>query len=49
MREWGAGVDLPVTDELAERHIAIPMSPVLSDAQATEVAAAVRAARLPHQ
>ena len=49
MAEWGAGVELPVTDELARTHLAIPMSPVLSDSEAAEVVAAVRAARLQHQ
>ncbi len=49
MAEWGAGVELPATDELARTHVAIPMSPVLSDEQAAEVVAAVRSARLPHQ
>jgi dTDP-4-amino-4,6-dideoxygalactose transaminase len=49
MREWGAGVDLPATDELARTGLAIPISPVLSGGQAGEVVAAVRAARLQHQ
>ena len=49
MAEWGAGVELPVTEELARTHLAIPMSPVLSDEQAAEVVAAVRSARLQHQ
>jgi len=49
MREWGAGVELPATDELARTGLAVPMSPVLSAAQAEEVVAAVRAARLQHQ
>ena len=49
MAEWGAGVELPATDELARTHLAIPMSPVLSDEQAAEVVAAVRSARLQHQ
>jgi len=48
MREWGAGVELPGTEEAARTHLAIPMSPVLSAAQAEEVVAAVRAARLHH-
>jgi dTDP-3-amino-3,4,6-trideoxy-alpha-D-glucose transaminase len=44
MREWsGAGVDLPGTEEAARTHLAIPMSPVLTRAQADEVVAAVRA------
>ena len=42
MREHGAGVELPVTDELAATHLAIPMSAVLSREQAEEVASAVR-------
>ena len=37
-----AGVELPVTDELARTHLALPMSPVLSGAQAAEVVEAVR-------
>jgi dTDP-4-amino-4,6-dideoxygalactose transaminase len=36
--------ELPVTDELARTILAIPMSPVLTDAQAGEVAAAVAVA-----
>jgi dTDP-3-amino-3,4,6-trideoxy-alpha-D-glucose transaminase len=46
MREWGAGVELPATEELARTHVAIPMSPVLTEEQAREVVAAVRSARL---
>ena len=34
MAEWGARAELPVTDELARTHVAIPMSPVLSAEQA---------------
>ncbi len=49
MAQWGAGAELPATDELARTHIAIPMSPVLSDSQAEEVAVAVRSARLRRQ
>jgi dTDP-4-amino-4,6-dideoxygalactose transaminase len=49
MAEWGADAELPVTDELARTHLAIPMSPVLGDAQAAEVVSAVRSARLPQQ
>ena len=44
MRELAAGVELPVTDELAATHLAIPMSPVLDRAAAEEVVAAVRVA-----
>jgi dTDP-3-amino-3,4,6-trideoxy-alpha-D-glucose transaminase len=36
-----AGAELPVTDELARTHLAIPMSPVLSEQQAGEVTQAV--------
>jgi dTDP-3-amino-3,4,6-trideoxy-alpha-D-glucose transaminase len=42
MREWGAGVELPGTEEAARTHLAIPMSPVLTRAQADEVVAAAR-------
>jgi dTDP-3-amino-3,4,6-trideoxy-alpha-D-glucose transaminase len=44
MRDAAAGVELPATDELARTHLALPMSPVLSGAQAEEVVAAARAA-----
>jgi dTDP-4-amino-4,6-dideoxygalactose transaminase len=43
MREWGAGVELPATEQAARTHLAIPMSAVLTRAQAEEVVAAVRA------
>lgn len=43
MLEIADGVRLPVTDDLARTHLAIPMSPVLSAEQAAEVTAAVRA------
>ena len=49
MAEWGAGVELPATEELARTHVAIPLSPVLSAEQAGEVVAAVRSARLQPQ
>jgi len=49
MAEWGAGVELPVTEQLARTHVAIPLSPVLSPEQAGEVVAAVRSARLQPQ
>jgi dTDP-3-amino-3,4,6-trideoxy-alpha-D-glucose transaminase len=42
MAEYGAGVSLPATDELARTHLAIPMSPVLSAEQAAEVTATIR-------
>jgi dTDP-3-amino-3,4,6-trideoxy-alpha-D-glucose transaminase len=42
MRRWGAGVELPDTEAAARGHLAIPMSPVLTRAQADEVVAAAR-------
>jgi dTDP-3-amino-3,4,6-trideoxy-alpha-D-glucose transaminase len=42
MREWGAGVELPGTEEAAGRHLAIPMSPVLEAEQAAEVTARIK-------
>jgi dTDP-3-amino-3,4,6-trideoxy-alpha-D-glucose transaminase len=42
MRAWGDGVELPATDHAARTHLAIPISPVFSAAQAEEVVAAVR-------
>ena len=41
MAPYATGVELPVTDEVARTHLAIPMSPVLTRAQADEVVAAV--------
>jgi dTDP-3-amino-3,4,6-trideoxy-alpha-D-glucose transaminase len=46
MAEYGAGSSLPVTEELARTHLAIPMSPVLSAEQAVEVTDAIRAVQL---
>jgi dTDP-3-amino-3,4,6-trideoxy-alpha-D-glucose transaminase len=43
MLEYGRGVELPATEEVARTHLAIPMSPVLDRDQAEEVVAAVRA------
>jgi dTDP-3-amino-3,4,6-trideoxy-alpha-D-glucose transaminase len=43
MQEWGAGIDLPATDNAARTHLAIPMSAVLTRAQADEVVAAIAA------
>lgn len=43
MAEWGAGLDLPATEQAARNHLAIPMSPVLSREDAEQVVAAVRA------
>ena len=42
-RVRGRAVELPVTDELARTHLAIPMSPVLSREQVAEVAEAAHA------
>jgi dTDP-3-amino-3,4,6-trideoxy-alpha-D-glucose transaminase len=44
MRAWGAGVELPATEQAARTHLAIPMSSVLSRPQAEEVLAAARGA-----
>jgi dTDP-4-amino-4,6-dideoxygalactose transaminase len=49
MSRWGAGIELPTTDELARTNLAIPMSPVLSTEQALEVVGAIRAALTPLQ
>jgi dTDP-4-amino-4,6-dideoxygalactose transaminase len=42
MAEWGAGVELPATEELARTGLAIPMTPVLTAEQAAEVTGALR-------
>jgi len=42
MASYANGVTLPVTDELARTHLAIPMSPVLSSEQAGAVVDAIR-------
>ena len=47
MRELAGDVELPVTDELARTHLALPMSPVLTREQADEVAAAARSILAP--
>jgi dTDP-3-amino-3,4,6-trideoxy-alpha-D-glucose transaminase len=44
MARWAQGVDVPVTDELARTNLALPMSPVLTEAQAHEATAAIAAA-----
>jgi dTDP-3-amino-3,4,6-trideoxy-alpha-D-glucose transaminase len=46
MAEWGAGVELPFTEELARTHLALPISAALTRDQVDEVVAAVRDARL---
>ena len=43
MATFADDVELPATDEIARTHLALPMSPVLSAAQAQEVVEAVRA------
>ncbi len=40
MAPFAAGVELPVTDDLARTHLALPISPVLTAEQAREVVAA---------
>jgi dTDP-4-amino-4,6-dideoxygalactose transaminase len=45
MLEYAQGIDLPATDEVAESHLAIPISPVLVRTQAIEVVSAIRSAR----
>src|SRR4051794_26043124 len=37
MAEFGAGAELPVTDELAGTHLALPMGPLLTQDQVQEV------------
>ena len=44
MRRWGDGVELPATEHAARTHLAIPMSPVLTRAQADDVVKAARGA-----
>jgi dTDP-4-amino-4,6-dideoxygalactose transaminase len=46
MAEWGSGVELPFTDELARTHLALPISAALTRDQVDEVVAAVRDADL---
>lgn len=41
MKSWQDGRELPATDELAARNLALPMSPVLSSDQAREVVVAI--------
>jgi dTDP-3-amino-3,4,6-trideoxy-alpha-D-glucose transaminase len=44
MLEWGRGIELPATEQAAERHLAIPISPVLTREQVESVVAAIRSA-----
>ena len=46
MAEWGNGVELPYTDELARTHLALPISAALTRGQVDEVVDAVRDAGL---
>jgi dTDP-3-amino-3,4,6-trideoxy-alpha-D-glucose transaminase len=46
MADWGHGVELPVTDELARTHLALPISAALTRDQVDEVVGAVRDADL---
>jgi dTDP-3-amino-3,4,6-trideoxy-alpha-D-glucose transaminase len=46
MARWGAGVELPFSDELARTHLALPISAALTRDQVDEVVAAVRDADL---
>jgi dTDP-4-amino-4,6-dideoxygalactose transaminase len=43
MADVAAGVELPLTDELARTNLVLPMSPALTDEQVAEVVGAVRA------
>jgi dTDP-4-amino-4,6-dideoxygalactose transaminase len=49
MAPWASGIGLPVTEELARTNLALPMSPVLSEEQVDEVAAAIRMALAPER
>jgi dTDP-3-amino-3,4,6-trideoxy-alpha-D-glucose transaminase len=44
MLEYGRGLELPATEEVARTHLAVPMSPMLDRGQPDEVAAAARGA-----
>jgi len=46
MAPYAGGPPLPVTDELARTNLALPMSPVLDQAQAREVVDAIAAVRV---
>ena len=45
MRPWGAGADLPATDELARTHLALPISAAITREQVQQVVGAVRDAQ----
>jgi dTDP-3-amino-3,4,6-trideoxy-alpha-D-glucose transaminase len=42
MRQWASHAQLPGTEQAAREHLAIPMSPFLTPAQAQDVVAAIR-------
>jgi dTDP-4-amino-4,6-dideoxygalactose transaminase len=44
MAPYAAGVELPITEQLARTNLALPMSPMFGDEQAREVVAAIAAA-----
>ena len=44
MQEWGRGAELPVTEELARTHLAIPIGPALSRDMVDDVVGEIRAA-----
>jgi dTDP-3-amino-3,4,6-trideoxy-alpha-D-glucose transaminase len=44
MRAWSSGVELAATEHAARTHLAIPMSPVLTQEQAEQVTEALRGA-----
>jgi dTDP-4-amino-4,6-dideoxygalactose transaminase len=44
MREFGAGAELPVTEELARTNLALPMGPALTREQVDEVVGAIAGA-----
>jgi dTDP-4-amino-4,6-dideoxygalactose transaminase len=46
MAPWTPAVELPGTEEAARTHLAIPMSPVLSQKDAVEVVAAMHGAKM---
>jgi dTDP-3-amino-3,4,6-trideoxy-alpha-D-glucose transaminase len=46
MRQWATRAALPGTEQAAREHLAIPMSPFLTAAQAQEVVAAIRRVRV---
>ena len=45
MLPYGAGADLPATDELVRTHLAIPIGPTMSAEQVQEVVSVIAGAR----